>query len=51
MLQQSYFVTHIMTYFKTRDVLQSHNVFVRSQYFDRILEKTFRSIFDVVVEF
>ena len=25
----------------------SHNVFVKSEYFDRILEKTFLSIFDV----
>jgi len=29
----------------------SHNTFVKAQYFDKILEKTFRSIFDVVVEF
>lgn len=51
MLRQSYFVTHIMCFFKTSDVLSSHNVFVKSQYFDKILEKTFHSIFDVIVEF
>ena len=47
MLRQSYFVTHIMSSFKTADVYSSHNVFVKSEYFDRILEKTFLSIFDV----
>lgn len=51
MLRQTFFVTHIMTFFKTHDVISSHNTFVKAQYFDKILEKTFRSIFDVVVEF
>lgn len=51
MLRQSFFVTHIMTFFKTSNVLSSHNVFVKSEYFDKILEKTFYSIFDVAVEF
>lgn len=51
MLRQSFFVTHIITFFKTSNVLSSHNVFVKSEYFDKILEKTFYSIFDVAVEF
>lgn len=51
MLRQSFFVTHIMAFFKTADVLSSHNTFVKAQYFDKILEKTFHSIFNVVVEF
>ena len=51
MLKQSFFVTHIMSFFKTSDVYTSHNVFVKSTFFDKILEKTFFSIFDVSVEF
>lgn len=51
MLRQSYFVTHIMSFFKLKDVYSSHNVFVKSEYFDKILEKTFYSIFDVEIEF
>lgn len=51
MLRQSFFVTHIMSFFKLSDVISTHNVFVKSEYFDKILEKTFYSIFDVTVEF
>jgi len=51
MLRQSYFVTHIMNFFRTSDVISSHNVFVKAKYFDMILEKTFFSIFDVVIDF
>jgi len=50
MLRQSFFVTHIMSFFKTSEVLTSHNVFVKQQYFDKILEKTFYSIFDVDID-
>ncbi|MCR5197257.1 MAG: hypothetical protein K6D55_00535 [Prevotella sp.] len=51
MLKQSFFVTHILSFFKLSDVFSSHNVFVKSQYFDIILEKTFYSIFDVEIDF
>lgn len=51
MLRQSFFVTHIMSYFKTSDVISSHNVFVKSEFFDKILEKTIFSIYDVEIEF
>jgi len=51
MLKQSFFVTHIMSFFKLKDVYSSHNAFVKSEYFDKVLEKTFFSIFDVEVEF
>lgn len=51
MLKQAYFVTHIMSFFKTSEILSTHNTFVKSEYLDKILEKTFHSIFDVVVEF
>ena len=50
MLRQSFFVTHIMSFFKLSDVYSSHNVFIKSEYFDKVLEKTFLSIFDVKVE-
>ncbi|MBR1504049.1 MAG: type II toxin-antitoxin system PemK/MazF family toxin [Prevotella sp.] len=51
MLRQSYFVTHIMSFFKVSEVLSSHNVFLKAPYFDKVLGKTFYSIFDVEVEF
>jgi hypothetical protein len=40
-----------MNFFRTSDVISSHNVFVKAKYFDMILEKTFFSIFDVVIDF
>lgn len=40
-----------MNYFKTSDVISSHNVFVKSEYLDKVLAKTFYSIFDVEIEF
>lgn len=51
MLRQSYFVTHIMSFFKISDVISTHNVFLKSEYFDKVLEKTFFSIFDVEIMF
>ena len=51
MLKQSYFVTHIMTFFRTSQVLSSHNLFVKPEYFDRVLQKTIGSIFDIDIEF
>ena len=32
--KQSYFVTHIVTYYRTDEVIQSFNNFVKAQYFD-----------------
>jgi hypothetical protein len=37
--RQSYFVTHIVTYYLTDEVIQSFNNFVKSQYFDKIMNK------------
>lgn len=51
MLRQPFFVTHIMSFFKLSDVISTHNVFVKSDYFDKVLEKTFYSIFDVEIVF
>ena len=37
--KQSYFVTHIVTYYRTDEAIQSFNNFVKAQYFDAIMNK------------
>lgn len=49
--KQSYFVTHIVTFFKLKDVIRSNNNFVRQVYFNRILSKVIDSLFDVEIDF
>ncbi len=51
MAKESYFVTHVVTFFKLSDVIQSRNTFVKSKYFDKVLAKIIDSIFDVQVFF
>jgi hypothetical protein len=51
MAKESYFVTHVVTFFKLRDVIQSKNTFVKSKYFYKVLEKIIDSMFDVQVFF
>lgn len=48
--KQSYFVTHIVSYYRTEEVLQSFNNFVKSAYFDRIMNKVILSMFDIELE-
>ena len=45
--KQSYFVTHIVNYYRTDEVIQSFNNFVKAQYFDAIMNKVILSIFDI----
>lgn len=47
--KESFFVTHIVTFFKLEDVVQRKNTFVKSKYFDKVLEKIFESIFNIQV--
>lgn len=49
-LRNSYFVTHIMSFFKTSEVISSHNVFVKPQFLDKILVKNIRSIYNISIE-
>ncbi|OUP27621.1 type II toxin-antitoxin system PemK/MazF family toxin [Bacteroides sp. An19] len=51
MAKESYFVTHVVTFFKLKDVIQSRNTFVKSKYFDKVLAKIIDSIFDVQIFF
>jgi len=48
--KQSYFVTHIVTYYRTDEVIQSFNNFVKVQYFDAIMNKVILSMFDIELE-
>ena len=48
--KQSYFVTHIVTYYRTDEVIQSFNNFVKAQYFDAIMNKVILSMFDIELE-
>ena len=48
--KRSYFVTHIVTYYRTDEVIQSFNNFVKAQYFDAIMNKVILSMFDIELE-
>jgi len=37
--KESYFVTHIVTYFRPKDIIQSKKIFVKKEYFLKILSK------------
>lgn len=49
--KQSYFVTHVVTFFKLNDVIKRNNNFVKQQYFYKVLSKVIDSMFDIEVEF
>ena len=48
--KKSYFVTHIVSYYRTEEVIQSYNNFVKSEYFDQIINKVILSMFDIEIE-
>ena len=45
--KQSYFVTHIVTYYRTDEVIQSFNNYVKNEFFDAIMDKVILSMFDI----
>jgi hypothetical protein len=45
-----YFVTHIVSYYRTDEVVQSFNNFVKADYFDAIMNKVILSMFDIELE-
>ena len=48
--KRSYFITHIVSYYRTDEVIQSFNNFVKAQYFDAIMNKVILSMFDIELE-
>jgi hypothetical protein len=50
MLETSFFVTHIVSFFQIRDVVKSSNHFVKKKYFDNILFKVIHSMFDLELD-
>ena len=48
--KQSFFVTHIVTYYRTDEVIQSFNNYVKKDYFDAIMNKVILSMFDIELE-
>ena len=45
--KHSYFVTHIVTYYRTDEVVQSFGNFVKKEFFDAIMNKVILSMFDI----
>lgn len=43
-------MTHIVTYYRTDEVILSFNNFVKYRYFDRIMNKVILSMFDIELE-
>jgi hypothetical protein len=50
MPETSFFVTHIVSFFRLNDVLRSSNRFVKQRYFDTILFQVLNSMFDIELE-
>lgn len=48
--KQSYFVTHIVSYYRVDEVIQSFNNFVKAEFFDPIICKVIYSMFDIEIE-
>ena len=48
--KQSFFVTHVVGYYRVDEVIQSFNNFVKADYFDPILFKVIYSMFDLEIE-
>lgn len=48
--KKSFFVTHIVSYYRTDEVIQSFNNYVKSEYFDAIMNKVILSMFDIELE-
>lgn len=48
--KQSYFITHIVTFFKLEDVIHSRNNFIKKMYFHKILSKVIESMFDLQID-
>lgn len=48
--KQSFFVTHIVSYYRTDEVIQSFNNFVKRDFFDTIMNKVILSMFDIELE-
>ena len=46
----SFFVTHIVTYFKLSDVIKSSNTYVKEEFFGPILDKVINSMFELEAE-
>lgn len=47
--KESYFVTHIVTFFKLEDVIQRTNTYVKEHFFYKVLERVIDSMFDIQV--
>ena len=47
--KQSFFVTHIVTYYRVDEVIQSFNNYVKREYFDSIINKVILSMFDIEI--
>lgn len=50
LFKHSFFVTHIVTYYRTDEVIQSFNNFVKKEFFDAIMNKVILSMFDIEIQ-
>ena len=47
--KESYFVTHIVTFFKLEDVIRRTNTYVKEHFCYKVLERVIDSMFDIQV--
>ena len=48
--EKSYFVTHLLDKFEEPRIMSRKNCFVKTEYFDRVLQKIMKSIFNLDLE-
>lgn len=44
--KQSYFITHLIKDFNTEDVINRYNNFVKTEYFDQIVDRIIQNVID-----
>ena len=49
--KKSYYVTHILTYFLCRDIVQRKGIFVKKDKFNEVVDKVIANIFGIILEY
>ena len=49
--RESYFVTHIVTYFTPQHIINRMGTFMKEEFFDRVVAKIIKSIFELDIDY
>lgn len=48
--KKSFFVTHLMSFYTEDEIIQRFNNYIKQKYYDRVINKVIKSIFDIEIE-